>query len=481
MKVVKLTTLAVLISLSGLIFTPFAYARVCDSDKPGLFEICLDVHQDIIMGTIDEDIYTGATPEGDGSFTYLEKRKNIVSVKSKAPGWYRKGVLNWTLQVEIVSVSPSGLDTNDLKLKRSNQANYEPLPILGKSSGNKSFAIDYRYDVDIDDAPGVYVITLRYTATAFTPRKILRVSETVNLTWLANTWAILAVHSETNLGTISESTYIGATPRGGGSFSPLEASGNNIFVITNAPQGWKLKVEAIDWVTPADYQSSGQGLGDLYWRGEKQINYKTIGSLNTRSIIDDSSNTRGSNVYKVDYKYDVEVNDIEGSYAITLRYILSTLNGAVRIAKVTGLIWRAESWIVLAVHDSVNLGAIDQSLVQVDAKGNVSFKNLKMIDNPLFVISNASRGWSLDVKVADTTAPSGFSGDLLQDFSWHWRRENEKEKYRSGKKLAVVAINMDKASGPASRIYTMDYEYNVDVDDIEGNYSITLVYSVCFN
>jgi len=478
-KVVKVGLLVVLLLLEGLILTFSASARVYNFDKVGPFKISLSLHQDLTMGEIDKDIYAGATPEGGGSFAYLEKRENTISVSSKAPAWYRGGILDWSLRIEVVGVNPSDLNIKDLKIKRSSQANYESLPILRRGSGNESFGVDYRYDVDIDDIPGIYMITIRYTVTALRGR--LRVSKNVNLTWQANAWAILAVHKEVNLGIISESTYIGATPQGGGSFRPLEASANNIFVITNDPGGWKLEVEPIDWITPSNYQSSEKGLRDLYWRGDKQTSYKTVASLNKRSTVDDSHNTQGNCVYRIGYKYYVGVDDIEGNYAVTLRYILSTTNARRHVTKITGLIWQAESWIVLAVHNSVNLGAIDQSLVEVDARGNISFKSLKKTDNYLFVISNACRGWSLNVKATDITVPSGFSGNLLEDFNGYWREKGKEEKSRPGKKFGAVPINIDKTLGPGSHIYTIDYEYNVDADDIEGNYSIALVYSVSLN
>ena len=297
-----------------LLSAPPALARTCQNLR--VFRICLDVHSDVDMGTIDESSYLNPTPQGGGFFDFLEQTGNTVSIEAKAPGWY--GSLSWTAQVEVVSTDPPGLDLDDFWVKVG-AGSYRHVPFSRSGTGNRSSDLSYRYDVDIDDLPGQYSIELKYSLSALTPSGFLSVNETATLNFDALNWAILATHDGLDLGTIDETSYNVAT----GLFTSLEVSGENVFTITNDPDGWTLEIEAAE-VTNPGLPPGHSILDDFYWRGGAQATYQKFVGIGIMDTIDDTQNSQGSSIYYMDYRYDPDVNDAAGNYQLTLRYTLTT-------------------------------------------------------------------------------------------------------------------------------------------------------------
>ncbi|MFQ5795516.1 MAG: hypothetical protein ACE5JP_10770 [Candidatus Bipolaricaulia bacterium] len=145
------------------------------------------------------------------------------------------------------------------------------------------------------------------------------------VSWSAYTWAQIAVHGAVALGTIDDTTaYTGATPSGGGAFGNLESLTNNVFVITNDPDGWVLQISVTGTSTPLGF--TGDLLGDFQWR-ETPITAGTYAAATGLDLLPatvDTTAAAGSAVYGFDYKYNIDINDIPGNYSVTVQYTVTT-------------------------------------------------------------------------------------------------------------------------------------------------------------
>ncbi|MFQ5795517.1 MAG: hypothetical protein ACE5JP_10775 [Candidatus Bipolaricaulia bacterium] len=315
-SVAVLLVFLILVSFSVTVKAP----QQC-SPGGGNQRVCITVHANLNLGLIDETIYSGATPGGGGSFGDLESLSNTVNVKSNP---------TWSLEIEATATSaPAGFTGNllaDFQWRGGDQVAYTSFPALNTmmtvvasdTGNNVNVGMDYRYSVDIDDIPGSYSITLQYTASN---QLGYTISDTVTLSWDTYTWAQIAIHGAISLGIIDETIYSGATPGGGGSFQALESTANNVFIITNDPDGWTLQIEMTAKTEPVGF--TGDLLADFQWRGGDQAIYTSFAALSTPMTVA-TTTSQGSQVYNIDYRYTGDTDDIPGNYSDTLQFTVTT-------------------------------------------------------------------------------------------------------------------------------------------------------------
>ena len=141
----------------------------------------------------------------------------------------------------------------------------------------------------------------------------------------------------------------------------------------------------------------------------------------------------------------------------------------------TTVYWNAVCWIGLAVHPDVNLGTIDASAF---ATGY-----LESTGNAVTVHTNCVSGYTLESEAIATTTPTGFTGNILADFYW-WVNgvtgpnldfvQNSETNFTALNTKELVARSLH----PATHHFDMGYKYYIDTDDIPGNYSVTIRYTV---
>ena len=279
----------------------------------------------------------------------------------------------------------------------------------------------------------------------------------------------ITVHPELNLGTIDSATFQDPTPQGGGFFAVLESLGNGVTVVRTSTfaMTWLLEVQVVSASPLVD-------LSRFSWRGGDQTSYTTFPAVGVWMRVASGRSIDSTDTFSIDYRYQPTVNDPPGDYALTLRYRVSLfwwflVNPVYSVHHDVSLSWNALTWLVLAVHDPVDLGTIDSAIFDIDH----GFSSLESFGNQVFVISNSPNGWEVVLGVASTSAPPGFQGDLLADL--YWRIDEGTYHSAIGLDMAPVLVASRPAAGSA--VLTFDFRYQVDTDDIPGAYTVTLRYT----
>ena len=444
-------------------------------------KVSLILHPDVLLGVVDENIYQGATYEGGGYFQALTSDKKDVRVEWKE----KKG--EWRLRVKAVEVDvPVGGSESDVlsdfywrKGEKEPWVKFTSLnssqEVARSNKKKETYRIEYKYQPDVNDIPGNYRINLSYNVELYSESDGTWqpvTSDTVSISWQVKTWGIVKVKKTVNLGTIDASIYKNATPEGGGEFGYLESSKNEVFVICNDPDGWILKLLVVDVNYPPRFSSDL--LEDFSWKVNGG-SYQSGTNLDETAATVDVETRQGSKVYEIGYRYFADLNDIEGEYGIKLKYRLISANHQVKKRDTCQLLWSAQKWILLCGDKNIDLGVLDKSKVSIDSEGHLHFEPLRSLKNPLFVMSNSLEGWVIKLKVSSYSTPPNFEGDLLKDFKWRIR----KGKYQSASGLDKKEKKIkEEKEGPLRKVYYIDYRYKPDIDDIQGEYKITLQYSV---
>lgn len=461
---------------SFLILILILFSRVAYAEK----DLSLTLHPDVFLGVVDASIYQNATYEGGGSFQALTSDEKEVNVEWKK----KKGT--WRLLVKAIEVeSPIGVSKDEVLsdfywrggeqkswVKFSSLENFQEIARSDKKK--EKYEVEYKYQPDINDIPGSYKVTLRYSVELYRGKFWQQVTfDTVDIRWQVKRWGIVKVEKTINLGTIDASIYKNATPEGKGKFSYLKSGKTKVFVICNDPGGWRLEVLVIQMDYPPHFSSNL--LKDFFWRVNKGP-YQSAANLDKTATTVDIQTRQGSKIYQMGYRYLADLNDIKGEYEVKLQYrLVSANNHQIEAEDTSQILWEAQKWIIFVGHKSVDLGVLDKSKVSIDSKGHLHFKPLESLDNPLFVMSNSTRGWKVKLKVTSYSAPPYFKGDLLKDFQW---------KIGNGKYHSVSGLDkketkvVEEKKGPLKKVYHVDYRYRPDIDDVEGEYKITLQYTV---
>lgn len=103
--------------------------------------------------------------------------------------------------------------------------------------------------------------------------------------------------------------------------------------------------------------------------------------------------------------------------------------------------------------------------------------------NEVRVITNCADGYTLTVEKQSVTTPAGFNSSVPEDFSvkvgdsTHSAGDGPSSTLTTWKSLTSVRdIADDENAGNTT--FFMDYQYETDIQDIPGSYSITLLYTV---
>lgn len=277
----------------------------------------------------------------------------------------------------------------------------------------------------------------------------------------------LTVHPDIDLGVIDASIYQGATPQGGGSFLALFSLSNAVTVVRD---GWF----NLRWVLEVRVESASPliDLTKLSWRGGDQLSYITFPAIDSWVEVTSGRGRTSIDTTLIDYRYLPDTGDRPGDYQVVLRYRVSLSWGESTLYSVkqdVDLSFRAETWMLLSVHDSIDLGTIDGSLYDIDH----GFSSLESLENGLFIVTNAPSGWELQLGVASITTPPAFAGNLLADL--YWRTDKGAYHTASGLDTAPVLIESQPTEGRAT--HSVDYRYQVDTGDISGDYTVRLRYT----
>jgi hypothetical protein len=110
--------------------------------------------------------------------------------------------------------------------------------------------------------------------------------------------------------------------------------------------------------------------------------------------------------------------------------------------------------------------------------------------NSMSVNNNCKDGVSVEVKATSTSTPDGFPNEasVLDDFEWKVSTGNSpKFSLASGASSYSTfsalnsATSVGSSSNPAQFSFSASYQYTIDNQDVAGDYSVTLQYTVSSN
>jgi len=145
--------------------------------------------------------------------------------------------------------------------------------------------------------------------------------------------------------------------------------------------------------------------------------------------------------------------------------------GAAQREQTVTLSWGAIGWIVLEVHEDLFLGVVTQEYFEPDTQ---TFRPLEATGNPIVVACNYPQGCALTLQAVGWQVPPEFPGTVPDEFlaDLDWRISGTQ--YLP---LGTGEVTVWQADGPAVAQLLVDYRYRLDIYDVPGQYSVTLLYT----
>jgi len=135
--------------------------------------------------------------------------------------------------------------------------------------------------------------------------------------------------------------------------------------------------------------------------------------------------------------------------------------------------WLVEGcWLVLNVHPEVDLGV-------ASAEVFLTLGYLEDVtDNPIVIITNCA-DWELQASLSWTPPPTyPADGDGLTDFHW-WVISGSGPGLISyqGSEAHSGDGEVARGSGPGETLLLMGYRYDLDLNDVPGQYQVLILYT----
>jgi len=173
---------------------------------------------------------------------------------------------------------------------------------------------------------------------------------------------------------------------------------------------------------------------------------------------------------------------VVGSLSMSFAYVTEAANGNSQVTWNNGSSCR----IIFNGLDSPEL---------TDGTSEPPYESGKVLDsteNRMNVITNCPNGVSVDLQATSVSTPTGFpsGASLLDDFQWQISSAS------TGRPFSSFTVSMSgynsfssldsnntvgSSGGPGVFQFSADYKYTIDNQDVPGNYSITLQYTVTSN
>lgn len=230
----------------------------------------------------------------------------------------------------------------------------------------------------------------------------------------------------------------------------------------------QISVRLVSLTGPVRPQAVGWRLGDGPWQGFQELGpWVPVKQL-----------PPGLEEWQTRFQlgYRASLADPPGGYAFRLQFQLDypqlpePVRAAFQASWEVVADWQVEGVVVLEVHDPVSLGTVGPGLFHPQ----LGFGALETSGCPVLVGSNLAQGLVLKVRATSAWFPAEFSpgrAGLLRDFSM---------RLGSGPFLPLPEAGLEVAEiAPAGlRRFLVSYRYQVDEQDVPGEYGLTLEYTV---
>lgn len=156
---------------------------------------------------------------------------------------------------------------------------------------------------------------------------------------------------------------------------------------------------------------------------------------------------------------------------LALVFSVTVAQGGLPVSQSVSISWQSQGWISLWVHPDLFLGVADRSHFDPQLQ---TFRPLEALGNPVLIAGNLPQGMVLTIRAVDWQLPPGFPEPVpdgfLEDFWWRLSGGS----YRP---LSLEEELVWRSSGPEVAQLSIDYLYQLEVTDVPGNYSVTILYT----
>jgi len=212
------------------------------------------------------------------------------------------------------------------------------------------------------------------------------------------------------------------------------------------------------------------------WRGGEQTEFVAFPGMGIWVPVGAVAADQNAWSTNFNFRYAAKLSDPPGIYGVRLRFRMEypdlpdDLQELYRAEWETVVMWNAAEWVVLLVHEAVNLGTIGPELFD-PVNG---FAALESLGHLVFVACNRPGGLRLSVRALSVTVPPEFAGGaaaVSEDFH-----------IRVGEgafaPIGSTYMELGELEEPGWRRFIVDYRYQVDVRDVPGEYGLVLEYTV---
>lgn len=332
--------------------------------------------------------------------------------------------------------------------------------VSGSAGKDAQFLMDYRIDLDWQDEPGTYNITLTYEGTNGASD-----TETVDITMTVNTMQRLDMTGEV--------TWIQPTAADL-DYGRLIKSAATSFVVSSN-QVWDMAVSAPSgW----DLVPSGANItvGDFMWKS----NLITSGTMETVNTTPDTwtSLTTGSRVVAsgsagkdgqilMDYRIDFDWKDTPGDYQITPTYQLGAESNDV---------------VVTLTNPTIQLLDLTEGGIQWLETTPADLDKGYMVRSAAtsFVVSS-NEDWQVTVQGSNWSGPKSKPvGDLnwKSNYTTMGTMDTVNTYHGSWNSLTTSSVPVASGSPGKGGQFILDYRVNLEWQDAPGTYTLTLTYTL---
>jgi len=276
------------------------------------------------MGLIDADSITGDLLDADDVVVYLESCDAPMAIER---GEACSADLTAEIYIQMLSVIGS-VRPEAFEWRGGDQTEFAPFPGMGiwvpvatvpADQDVWSTNLKFRYAASLADPPGVYGVRLRfrmeYPDLPDDLQELYRAEWEIVVMWNTAEWVVLLVHEAVSLGTIGPELFDPPDR-----FGALESFGHPVLVACNRPGGVELFVRALTAVFPTEFAG---GLASICKDFEIRVDGGEFTTVSQTSQKLGELAGPGWRRYSVDYRYQVDVQDVPGEYELVLEYTVT--------------------------------------------------------------------------------------------------------------------------------------------------------------
>ncbi|MCI2425891.1 hypothetical protein LM597_00455 [Candidatus Acetothermia bacterium] len=279
-------------------------------------------------------------------------------------------------------------------------------------------------------------------------------------------WLQLDLHPAVDLGTINAGNFVGITPLGEGLFTPLQSTGNEVWIRLSDGCPGSVGMLSIQLFSA----SRNVDITRFKWKGGDQRDYIAFPAMRTWMEVAQVSGANWDRTFMMSYRYYPTTADQHGNYEVRLRFRLRLYVDGERDDAILEIpipiYWNALSWVALHIPTAdrtVALGTIGPKL----------FDPTTGVWTPL--VSGKKRAWVIANIGFTFRVTARNTGTMPADLARFQMIGGDLATFMS---LNVERILASRTTGGFLRITNIRYQYVPSWADPPGAYAVTVTYTI---